>query len=457
MNASQMVEQVIGVTESVCPVCLKRVPAQRIRLGDQVCLRKTCERHGTFQTILWRGQPDFDSWYQVKKPERPQASITGTERGCPFDCGLCQGHRQQSCCVLLEVTQRCNLSCPLCFADAGMAPGEDPSRAEIAAWYQLLWDTARACNIQLSGGEPTVRQDLPEIIALGRSLGFSFIQLNTNGLRLAEDPDYARALKEAGLATVFLQFDGTREEIYQKIRGKSLLRDKMRAIENCARNRLGVVLVPTLVPGINCDNIGEIIRYALEELPAVRGIHFQPVSYFGRYPGAPADSLRITLPEVMTAIETQTGGLIKTEHLVPSGCEHSLCSFHGAFYLATDGRLTPLSQQQENSCCCKERGAEEAVIKARNFVARRWALPGGAEDGYRHDRERLGGWDSFLDRVQQYGFSITGMAFQDAWNLDLERLRDCCVHVVRQGKIIPFCAYNLTDRDGHPLYRRMDV
>jgi uncharacterized radical SAM superfamily Fe-S cluster-containing enzyme len=448
-----MVEQVIGVTESVCPVCLERISAQRIRLGDRVYLRKTCERHGTFQTILWRGQPDFDSWYLVKMPERPKTTITGTDQGCPFDCGLCPDHRQQSCCVLLEVTQRCNLGCPLCFADAGMTSGEDPSREEIGAWYRFLWDTAGACNIQLSGGEPTVRQDLPEIIALGRSIGFSFIQLNTNGLRLAEDPDYAKALKDAGLATVFLQFDGTRDEIYQKIRGRSLLRDKMRAIENCARQRLGVVLVPTLVPDINCDNIGEIIRYALKELPAVRGIHFQPVSYFGRYPEAPADSRRITLPEVMTAIETQTGGLIKTGHLVPSGCEHSLCSFHGAFYLATDGRLVSLSQHQEFSCCCQERGEEEAVIKARNFVARRWVLPGGAEDSHNAGGERLAGWDSFLDRVRQYGFSITCMAFQDVWNLDLERLQNCCVHVVRDGKIIPFCAYNLTDRDGHPFKR----
>jgi uncharacterized radical SAM superfamily Fe-S cluster-containing enzyme len=355
--------------------------------------------------------------------------------------------------VLFEVTQRCNLRCPLCFADAGRDAWEDPSIEEIGAWYQLLWDTAGACNIQLSGGEPTMRQDLPEIIALGRSVGFSFVQLNTNGLRLAEDPAYAKALKEAGLATVFLQFDGTRDEIYQKIRGRSLLRDKLRAIENCTRQRLGVVLVPTLVPDINCDNIGEIIRFALEGLPTIRGIHFQPVSYFGRYPVAPADSRRITLPEVMTAMEAQTGGLIKTEHLVPSGCEHSLCSFHGAFYLTADGQLVSLSQQQEDSCCCRERGERDAVIKARNFVARRWTLPANAEDSHDAGSEELAGWDSFLDRVRQYGFSITCMAFQDAWNLDLERLQDCCVHVVREGKIIPFCAYNLTDMDGRPFKR----
>ena len=134
-------------------------------------------------------------------------------------------------------------------------------------------------------------------------MGFSFFQLNTNGIRLAEDLDYVKALKEAGLSTVFLQFDGIEDEIYEKLRGQKLFQIKQKAIENCGRNSIGVVLVPTLVPGINTDHIGEIVKYALKGLPVIRGIHFQPISYFGRYPSPPKDEDRFTLPEVIRALE----------------------------------------------------------------------------------------------------------------------------------------------------------
>ena len=97
----------------------------------------------------------------------------------------------------------------------------DPTIDTIGNWLESV---RHACGdhivIQLSGGEPTVREDLPEIIRLARSYGFGFVQINTNGLRLSEDPAYARQLREAGLSSVFLQFDGTRDEIYRKLRGR---------------------------------------------------------------------------------------------------------------------------------------------------------------------------------------------------------------------------------------------
>ncbi len=152
---------------------------------------------------------------------------------------------------------------------------------------------------------------------MGRNLGFSFFQVNTNGLRLARDPAFLEKLKEAGLSTVYLQFDGVRDEIYEQLRGRRLFARKEQAIERCARQGLGVVLVPTLVPGINTDDIGEIIRLALGYAPAVRGVHFQPVSYFGRYPQPPTDANRITIPEVMRAIEEQTAGQVGRECFRP--------------------------------------------------------------------------------------------------------------------------------------------
>ncbi len=443
----------IGVTESVCPVCLERISAKKTRYDNDIYMIKTCKKHGSFRTILWRGKPDYEEWHVVKPPEYPGVTHTETDRGCPSDCGLCPSHRQQSCCVLIEVTERCNLKCPFCFADAGKVEG-DPSLTEIKEILQNLWDTAGACNIQLSGGEPTVRDDLHEIIRMARSIGFSFIQLNTNGLRLASDAEYAGKLREAGLSTVFLQFDGTSDEINEKIRGRSLLTDKIRAIDNCGSNGLGVVLVPTLIPGINVENIGDMIWFAAERQPTVRGIHFQPVSYFGRYPSIPDDSERITMPEVMTAIEKQTAGLIKAENLVPSGCENTLCSFHGDFLISEGAKPVPLSANRKLSAgCCgtaDRKDAVQTVIQARNFVVRRWAMLNKTDDT---SDQNPSGWDRILEQLRSNRFSITCMAFQDAWNLDIERLKECNVHVAGKERVIPFCSYNLTDADGKSLHR----
>lgn len=445
---------VIGLTESVCPVCLARIPAERVQEGSDVYLRKDCPVHGSFKTVIWRGQPDFATWYQVNsRVVHPPKTLTPVEEGCPYDCGLCPDHRQQSCCVLLEVTQRCNLKCPICFADAGRDAQADPDLGEIEAELGLLMETAGKCNLQLSGGEPAERDDLPEIVALARRMGFPFIQLNTNGLRLAKDAGYVTALKEAGLSTVFLQFDGTRDEIYEAIRGRPLLEVKRRAIANCARVGLPVVLVPTIVPGINAGNIGEIIGYALEGLPVIRGVNFQPVSYFGRYPGEPEDRDRVTLPEIMQAIEDQTGGVMRAADFAPTGSKHCLCSFHGDYLLQEDGTLTPLRQKQSN--CCGPRGEEATIEQARKYIASRWGLPG-RDCGCGQDNPEqspYASWDRLLERLRNYRLSITCVAFQDAGNLDLERLQDCSLHFIAGGKIIPFCAYNLSSRDGRFLYR----
>ncbi len=467
---------VIGRTQSVCPVCLKRIPAERVRENGCVFLRKTCEEHGGFKTVIWRGEPDYLSWQRQKEPEYPKACLTETEKGCPFDCGLCPDHRQQICCALIEVTQRCNLRCPVCFADAGSGtPGSgaaDPTPEELLDQLKLIWDTSGRCNLQLSGGEPTVRDDLPEFIEAARSLGYTFFQLNTNGIRLAEDPDYVRALREAGLCTVFLQFDGTRDEVYRRLRGRSLFETKRKAIENCGRHQLGVVLVPTLVPGVNTDHIGDIVRYALKGMPVIRGVHFQPIGYFGRYPHPPEDEDRITLPEVLRALEGQTEGMLKAADFAPSDCESPLCSFHGDFVYMEDGKLTPSSKRQD-ACCGQENhrvkdGRVKSVSKAQNFVTRRWQILGGTaccgsekstKESNREDKEpgngtkEYDGWDAALDRIRNYRLSITCMVYQDADNMDLERLKYCCVPVIDGGKAIPFCAYNLSSRDGRSLYR----
>jgi len=453
-------ENIMGMTESVCPVCLKRIAAQRVEAGDKVYLDKTCPDHGNFRTIIWRGQPSYKSWSVAKLPSRPPVCAADVKQGCPFDCGLCPEHRQHTCCVLLEVTQSCNLSCPVCFAEA-CTVADDPDIREIESWYRLLLNSGGPYNIQLSGGEPTLRDDLPEIVALGRNLGYDFIQVNTNGLRLARDPGYVKRLKEAGLSCVFLQFDGTNDTIYDKLRGHALFAEKQAAIANCAKEQLGVVLVPTLVPGVNTQDIGMIIEYAIERMPVVRGVHFQPISYFGRYPQEPSDEDRITIPEVINEIARQTGGKIKITDFRPPMGENAYCSFHGNFVLMENGELKSWTKAG-SSGCCQPQSAAVGARKARTFVAKRWAAPQSEEKKYGEDKNEksssmnIDSLDTFLDRVDTYSFCISGMAFQDVWNLDLERLRECFIHVVSpDNRIIPFCAYNLTDRQGNPLYRSL--
>jgi uncharacterized radical SAM superfamily Fe-S cluster-containing enzyme len=336
--------------------------------------------------------------------------------------------------------------------------GPDPDLTVIGEWYRRVLETSGPdIIVQLSGGEPTVRDDLPAIIEMGRSLGFSFIQVNTNGMRIAEEKNYASVLRRAGAASVFLQFDGTEDSIYRSLRGRPLYAAKRRAIERCAENGIGVVLVPTLVPGVNTHTIGSIIKLALELSPAVRGVHFQPVGYFGRSPDAPDNSRRLTLPDVMRAIEEQTDGLMRVADFSPPGWENTLCSFHGTFLPKPGGGLQALTGHGTNGCCSTEGEDSHAV----SFTARQWSGPSSATKSdccctASSDSDTgIETLDGFLDRVKTRMLSVSCMAFQDVWNLDLERARDCCIHVVApNGRMIPFCLYNLTSVRGERLYRR---
>nr|CBX30792.1 hypothetical protein N47_E43040 [uncultured Desulfobacterium sp.] len=449
--------RVLSQTESLCPVCLKIIPAFRVTDGCDVYLEKHCEFHGRFSTVIWRKNPSFETWARPKIPVQPPVCYTEIDKGCPFDCGLCALHRQITCTALLEITQRCNLSCKYCFASSKKSAVPDPDIQTIEFWFKRVREAAPACNIQLSGGEPTLREDLFQIIEMGRNKGFGFIQLNTNGLRLAEQQDYAAKLKEAGLASVFFQFDGLSDETYLALRGQKLLANKLLAIEQCAKAGIGVVLVPMIVPGVNVHEIGAILEFALKEYPAVRGIHFQPVTYFGRHPESFENNNRITIPEIITALETQSNGMVRASDFRPPGCENALCSFNGKFLVMPAGGLKPVVSDT-NTCCNKPVKADIGARQSISSVARQWS--GTKEQGSwragqgEEDQMCHPDIDDFLEFVRTRSFSISGMAFQDVWNIDLERLKDCCIHVVsKDGGLIPFCAYNLTDSRNKAIYR----
>lgn len=434
-------------TTSLCPICFKNLEAIYIgKEDDNIYLRKECTEHGIFDTLVWEGIDDWKKWVKPLVDYKVENTFKEIDKGCPYDCGICNDHRQKICCILFEVTDRCNLNCPTCFASAAEDSSMDPSLDEISNWYDRVMATGGPYNIQLSGGEPTVRDDLDKIISIGREKGFNFFQLNTNGIRIGDDIEYLIKLQNSGLDAVFLQFDGFKDNTYKKLRGRNILENKLKAIENCKELGIGVKLVPTIRRGINDDEIGDIIDFAIENMPYIRGVHFQPMSFFGRFDGNPKNSDRMTMSRLMTEIESQTNGRFKRENFRAGNSGHFMCTFDCDFIIE-DGNVKAVGQGSE---CCS--GA-----RVKDIVANKWKLPSldRLNELIELDQSKLDSLDKFLVQKEINTLTISCMAFQDIWNVDIERLKRCYVFEYSKDEfIIPFCAYNITDMEGNSLYRK---
>ena len=298
---------------------------------------KTCSEHGYFEDTYTFAPPELYFWaekydHQGVGLENPR---TKTVRGCPYDCGICPNHKSHTVLAIIDVTNRCNLRCPICFANAATTGYVyEPSKEQIREILVNFRSNrpVPAPALQYSGGEPTVRPDLPELVRMAHEVGFRHVEVNTNGILLAKDIEYFKTLKEAGMNTIYLQFDGLDDEIYKKVRGVPLLKVKQKSIENARKIGFeSIVLVVTLVKGINDHQLGKIIDYALENSDAVRCVNVQPVSITERIDREARESMRINTTDFMELVEKQTDGLIKINDFRPVPCVVPVSQAVGAF------------------------------------------------------------------------------------------------------------------------------
>ncbi len=444
----------IGETNALCPVCMKTIKAEKIAEDDVVYIVKTCPEHGSWKVKIWNGVEHYKYLYEfVAVPKTPEKFAVPQITDCPHDCGLCNQHMQHSCLNVVEVTNHCNLNCPICFATAnGCGYDYHPDMETIRGMFKTVVDYVKSPRcIQLSGGEPTVRDDLPEIVRMAKEMGIEHVEVNTNAVRIAKDIEYLKALKEAGVDDFYMQFDGTKDDIYLQTRGKPLFELKEQAIANCAEVGIGITLVVTVSPNINLDHVGEIIKYAATKVPTVKGVHFQPISYFGRYPVDPENDDRVTIPELAQAIEKQTKGMLKADNFIPTSCSNVHCDMKSLSVVLPDHSLFPLTTMALGP----PKKTDDVADKTRGEVSQFWRFIENSMDGEDENRSDDGSWRTFVSRAKTHYLTVSAMAFQDVWTGETDRWERCCIHVVTlDGRLIPFCLFNVTNNEGETLYRK---
>jgi uncharacterized radical SAM superfamily Fe-S cluster-containing enzyme len=468
----------IRETESICPECLNVLPAIIYVEDDKVFMKKTCPDHGEFKDLVWGDYSEFNrsiSFYRVgTRLDNPRTSV---KEGCPFDCGVCPEHKSQTILAIIDVTNRCNLRCPICFAHAG-ASGYlyEPTKEEIRGILENLLSNrpVHPPALQFSGGEPTVREDLPRLVQMATEMGFMHVEINSNGIRMAQSPEYCRMLKKAGTSTIYLQFDGVTPEPYINARGFNLLPIKKKAIENLHQAGFrSIILVPVLIKGVNDGQVGDILRFAMEHHYAVRGVNFQPVAFTGRISKKEREKRRITTPDLILLMEEQTNGLIKRADWFPIPAANPFSRFMGhlkdmnfvdfsahphcgmgTYLLIEEGEIKPVTQYieinhfieslEEGNRMIEEghmtRAKIETVVKALQNIDlglfKKHILPVLRNGDY---------WS--LSDLHHKMILVGAMHFMDPYNFDLERASRCVIHyAVPDSRLIPFCTMNTIHR-----------
>ena len=450
--------RLVKTTQSLCPTCLEKIEAKVLERHGQIWMDKQCPDHGRFSALL---NSDARHYYVAD----PRVEALGSCCG-PSGCGPRHAGDQlanHSCNMLIEITQRCNLTCPTCYADSS------PQRDEMMsmdAFRDLLDDLLRkgkgdADLVQLSGGEPTIHPNMFEMIEYALERGVRQVYINTNGIKLAR-PEFAKRLAGFGRrVSVYLQFDGVKRSALRILRGREDLVDtKQAALKLCDEFGVNTVPVMTLTPGVNDDQLGELLALAHSHPRAVRKVMIQPAMYSGRYDN-PRLVHRMTLGDVAEAIAQQTDGTFVADDFSPIPCSDPNC-FSMALALRTDSGFLPVSRyfpRYDRWGDAENKDLIASITDTFDSVAdmneaMQWAFSSGALAAL--DEASV---DALLDRVQTWQqqrssddewqglFAIGIKPFMDAYTYDQDRIDKCCVHIIaKDGMPVSFCEYNAIRR-----------
>jgi len=499
-------------TDSLCPTCVREARA-RILEGEQsiaslvegnvgeitahilerdgkVIIEKTCPQHGTFTDTL-AINPDFLRRIEGLFPGRDFDSITDTLH----NHGTSSITYGRGAVLTVDLTNRCNMMCDPCFMDANQVGYVHELTFDDVK--QLLDDALtikprRQMTVQFSGGEPTISPIFLDAVRYATTIGYFSVQAATNGIRLAQDPAFAKAARQAGLRIAYLQFDGVGEAANAHRKVGNLFDVKLRAIENCYAAGIDVCLVVTIVNTVNNDQVGSIVKFALENCDKISFVSFQPVSFTGRDEGVSDEerhAKRYTLSHLAEDLKTQTGvteplrdwfplsasgALSDVTDLVKGpgadwgtlkcGC-HPDCGIGTAFMVSKRTReWAPLGAfvnverflQDARTIADSARGPRLTKLQSALSLLRNYT-PGQSPRGFRlvdllkkYDKQSGGHLGGALgasksgDRKDDEWLLmfVAGMWFQDLWTYDFRRTEMCIIPYATQMGEISFCAYN---------------
>jgi len=451
-----------GQTTSLCETCLELVPAKILIEDNDVFFLKRCPEHGAQKTIVSTDAAYYRRCREyLKPPDIPLMFQSRTERGCPYDCGLCPDHEQHSCLALIEVNDTCNLACPVCFADSAPHRPRQRSLAEIEAMLDtLVASEGEPDLLQISGGEPTIHPEIMEILRLAKARPIRHLMLNTNGVRIGNDPAFVEALASLGPGfEVYLQFDSLRKEALENIRGTDLRGVRKRALANLEAAGLSTTLVVVVKKGVNDDEVGDIVRHALE-YDCVRGITFQPVQDAGRNLGFDKKRDRAMLSDIRRVI-AESSGVFGLDDLLPLPCNPEGIAI--GYGLRQGKQVTPITKIVPEAELLRGAGNTISFEKSPEMKRRLIDLLSLSCTGEQTDPALRG----LLCCLPQFElpsglgydkvFRVVIVQFLDRFNFCLAQVKRSCIHFVTpQGKIIPFDTYNLFYREGLPMHRRLE-
>ena len=439
-------------TISLCPECLKRIDAKIVFEDNNVFMLKRCPEHGNSKVLIADDKEYYKNIRNYNKPsETPYKFNTETHFGCPYDCGLCPDHEQHSCLTVIEITDRCNLSCPTCYAGSSPTHGRHRTFAEVKTMLDTIVENEREPDvIQISGGEPTLHPQFFEILDYAKTLPIKHLMVNTNGIEIAKDFEFAKRLSTyAPDFEIYLQFDSFKEMVLMSMRGANLKKIREKAIVHLNALNLSTTLVVTLQKGLNDDEIGKIIEFALEQ-KCVRGVTLQPTQIAGRLENFNSQTDRITLTEVRRKILEQTT-IFLPDDIIPVPCNPDALAM--GYVLKLEGQYIPLTRYI-NPADLLDSGKNTIVYEQDEGLHQKMSEIFSTGTSTDKASEKLHSLLCCLPFVEAPNlgynnlFRVIIMQFIDAYNFDVRAIKKSCVHIVnKDNKIIPFETMNLFYRD----------